>query len=82
MIHVAPMPDNPPFRNGFTAFQVELSARDIVLGWGGDVRDVLTGREARWRVCPAVGDGAKNIVSDAVSLKSFPVISADVRWLD
>jgi hypothetical protein len=52
------------------------------LGWGGDVRDVLTDREARWRVCPAVGDGAKNIVSDAVSLKSFPVISADVRWLD
>jgi hypothetical protein len=42
MTHVAPMPDRPPFMNGFTAFHVELSARDmlfgcVLLGGGGGV---------------------------------------------
>ena len=40
MMQVAPMPDKPPLRNGFTAFHVELSARDMFsLGFGacGDV---------------------------------------------
>lgn len=32
MMQVAPMPERPPFMNGLTAFQVELSARDMVLG--------------------------------------------------
>ena len=34
MMQVAPMPERPPFMNGLTAFQVALSARDIVSrGW-------------------------------------------------
>jgi hypothetical protein len=41
MTHVAPMPDRPPFMNGFTAFHVELSARDMLFGCvllgGGEV---------------------------------------------
>ena len=34
MMQVAPMPERPPFMNGLTAFQVALSARDMVSrGW-------------------------------------------------
>ena len=32
MMHVAPMPERPPFKNGLTAFQVALSRRDMAGG--------------------------------------------------
>ena len=37
MMHVAPMPERPPFMNGLTAFQVALSLRDMA-GGGGRLR--------------------------------------------
>ena len=41
-MQVAPMPERPPLRNGLTAFQVALSARDIVAR-GGSVGCVARG---------------------------------------
>ena len=38
MMQVAPMPERPPFMNGLTAFQVELSAKDMVWRVVGFVR--------------------------------------------
>lgn len=32
MMHVAPIPERPPFMNGLTAFQVALSLRDMAGG--------------------------------------------------
>ena len=37
-MQVAPMPERPPFTNGLTAFQVELSAKDMVWRMVGFVR--------------------------------------------
>ena len=34
-MHVAPIPERPPFMNGLTAFQVALSLRDMAEGGGG-----------------------------------------------
>ena len=64
MMHVAPMPERPPFKNGLTAFQVALSRRDMAGG--------------RWKIADESGrrfEGFEDDISD--SLRSQDVAAND-----